>query len=74
MSFLTGLAPLWGNDSMVMTAGHRMYFTMGNQLKAQGYNSWAFHNGAYDYYSRQLTHQNLGYDEWIANETGMTDL
>ena len=74
MSFLTGLAPLWGNDSMVMTAGHRMYFTMGNQLKAQGYNSWAFHNGAYDYYSRQLTHQNLGYNEWIANETGMTDL
>ncbi len=74
MSFLVGLAPLWGNDSMVKTAGHNNYFTMGSQLKRAGYNSWAFHNGAYDYYSRQLTHENLGYDEWIANETGMTDL
>ena len=74
MSFLVGLAPLWGNDSMVKTAGHQMYFTMGNQLLRQGYSGWAFHNGAYDYYSRQLTHQNLGYDEWIANETGMSDL
>ena len=74
MSFLTGLAPQWGDDSMIKTSGHNMHFTMGNRLKAQGYNSWAFHNGAYDYYSRQMTHQNLGYDAWIANETGMADL
>ena len=74
MSYLTGLAPQWGDDSMIMTSGHNMYFTMGNQLKRQGYNSWAFHNGAYDYYSRQMTHQNLGYDAWIANETGMAEL
>ncbi len=74
MAYLTGLAPQWGDDSMIKTSGHNMYFTMGNQLKRQGYNSWAFHNGAYDYYSRQTTHQNLGYDEWIANETGMAEL
>ncbi len=74
MAFLVGLAPQWGDDSMIKTSGHNMYFTMGNQLKRAGYNSWAFHNGAYDYYQRQTTHQNLGYDAWIANETGMADL
>ncbi|MCR5295566.1 MAG: LTA synthase family protein [Lachnospiraceae bacterium] len=74
MSFLTGLAPQWGDGSMLRTAGNHMCFTMGNQLKELEYESWAFHNGAYDYYSRQLTHPNLGYDHWIANETGMAEL
>ncbi len=73
MSFLVGLAPLWGNESMVKTAGHDMHFTMGQSLMRQGYHSWAFHNGAYDYYSRQKTHENLGYEHWIANETGMAE-
>ena len=71
---MTGLAPQWGDDSMILTSGNNNYFTMGNQLQRLGYSSCAFHNGSYDYYSRQNTHENLGYDQWVANETGMGEL
>ena len=74
MAYLCGLAPQWGDESMTNTIGHNMYFTMGNQLQRLGYNSAAFHNGSYDYYERYDTHPNLGYDQWIANETGVGDI
>ena len=70
-AIMTGLAPQWGDDSMILTSGNNNYFTMGNQLQRLGYSSCAFHNGSYDYYSRQNTHENLGYNQWVANETGM---
>ena len=73
-AIMTGLAPQWGDDSMILTSGNNNYFTMGNQLQRLGYSSCAFHNGSYDYYSRQNTHENLGYDQWVANETGMGEL
>ncbi len=74
MAYLCGLAPQWGDESMTNTTHNNMYFTMGNQLQRLGYNSCAFHNGSYDYYTRYETHPNLGYDQWIANETGIGDI
>jgi len=38
-------------------------FTLGNQLKGQGYKCYAFHNGEYTYYGREDSHPNYGY-EW----------
>ena len=73
-ALMTGLAPQWGDDSMILTSGNNNYFTMGNQLQRLGYSSCAFHNGSYNYYSRQNTHENLGYNQWVANETGMGEL
>lgn len=73
-SFLIGLAPLDGVDTMLETVGHNNYFTMGSQLMRQGYFSRAYHSGDYDYYSRNLTHENLGYSKFLALGNGLEDI
>lgn len=73
-SMLMGIAPLMDVRTMPATEGKNLYFTMGNQLQRLGYTGNAFHNGGYTYYSRNLTHQNLGYDEYIAQGSGLEKL
>lgn len=73
-SMLMGIAPLMDVRTMPATEGHNLYFTMGNQLHRLGYTGDAFHNGGYEYYSRHLTHENLGYDKYVALGSGMEDL
>lgn len=73
-SMLMGIAPLKDVRTMPATEGNNLYFTMGNQLQRLGYSGNAYHNGGYKYYSRHLTHKNLGYDEWIAQGSGLEDL
>lgn len=73
-SMLMGIAPLLDVRTMPGTQGHNLYFTMGNQLHRIGYTGNAFHNGGYTYYSRNLTHENLGYDKYIAQGSGLEDL
>lgn len=73
-SFLLGLVPLNGIQSMLDTQGKNLYFTLGNQLQRKGYYSAAYHNGSYDFYSRQLTHTNLGYSTWTAQGNGLETL
>ncbi len=70
---LTGLEPYDGVKSMVESADKNMYFTMGNQLMRLGYFSRAYHNHTYNYYSRDLTHENLGYEKYIGVGTGMEE-
>lgn len=71
VAFTTSLAANHGDDSMIRIQDHNLYFTLGNMLQREGYSSIAFHNGAYDYYSRNETHENLGYNQFLANETGL---
>ena len=71
---LTGLLPSNGYYSMLRTKDDNMYMTIGNELLREGYTSLAFHNGTYDYFSRNLTHCNLGYTRYYANGNGMTGL
>lgn len=59
---LFGLTPTEGGDSVKITADHNNYLTMGNALNRLGYNGWAFHNNTFTYYSRDKTHNNLGYN------------
>jgi len=73
-SMLMGIAPLRDIRTFPETADKNLYFTMGNQLLRLGYNATAFHNGSYTYYSRNETHYNLGYEEYIAFGNGMADL
>ena len=40
-------------------------FTLGNILPSLGYECHAFHNHGYDFYNRDMTHPNFGYD-WHA--------
>ena len=71
---LTSLLPSYGAKSIQKTITNNMYFTIGNSLLREGYSTAAFHNGSYTYYSRYLTHPNLGYETFTANGNGMTGL
>lgn len=57
----SGQIPQSGIWSMSASSEKSMPFTLGNQLKKQGYHTMAFHNHNYDYYDRNLSHTNMGY-------------
>ncbi len=73
-SLLLGLVPNDGETSMMGTIGDNLYFTTGNQFQRLGYTSLVFHNGDYDYYNRDKTHLNLGYDDFLAWGNGLEKL
>ncbi|MGN0638824.1 MAG: sulfatase-like hydrolase/transferase [Huintestinicola sp.] len=73
-SFLTGLVPTHGVDSMYTIRNNNNYFTMGNQLQRLGYTSCAYHNGTFDFYNRDKTHKNLGYDNYLAFGNGLENI
>ena len=61
---MTGVIPTWINNNLSFYDSHKDYmpFELGNQFRALGYTTVAYHNNAYTYYNRHLTHPNLGYD------------
>ena len=81
----TGQIPKSGIWSMEASADNAMPFSLGNQLKKQGYLTRAFHNHDFDYYRRDLSHPNLGYtyeakglglevtDTWPESDIEMVD-
>lgn len=70
-SILTGLIPMGGVKGVKATANKNMYMTIGNSLMREGYFSRAFHNNSYTYYSRNLTHENFGYEKFIGYGNGI---
>ena len=59
-----GLLPQDGGVSFYhMTTRGNTYWTMGQQLNMLGYYGAAFHNNDYQYYTRNVTHNLLGYSE-----------
>jgi len=58
----TGIMPKSGVWSYSESADNYMPFSMGNQLKEEGYETKAYHNNSYRYYDRHLSHPNMGYD------------
>lgn len=70
----TSLIPKSGVWSYRFSRNNHMPFAMGNQLKALGYETRAYHNHTYTYYDRHLTHPNMGYDyKGIGNGLVMED-
>ncbi len=70
-----GMLPTAGGKSFKSTTDHLNYFTIGSQLNREGYYGKAFHNNSYTYYSRHLTHVNLGYsDGFMGWGNGMENL
>lgn len=61
---MTGLLPTWvgSNVSFYASANDDMPFALGNQLRALRYRTGAYHDNIYNYYNRDKTHPNLGYD------------
>jgi phosphoglycerol transferase MdoB-like AlkP superfamily enzyme len=58
----TSLIPKSGVWSMYKSGENSLPFAMGNQLRQLGYKTLAYHNHTYDYYRRDVSHPNLGYD------------
>ena len=61
---LTGLLPTWvgGDVSFWASRYDYMPLALGNQFRALGYQTPAWHNNTYNYYGRNATHPNLSYD------------
>jgi len=72
---LFGFLPTLGGSSVPhMTSHGDTYFTMGQQLNSLGYYGMAFHNNDYQFYSRNTTHNRLGYSEgFMGWGNGMED-
>ena len=69
-----GMLPTAGGMSFKNTADNYNYMTIGSQLDRLGYYGKAFHNNSYKYYSRHLTHVNLGYsDGYMGYGNGMEE-
>ncbi|MCQ2450187.1 MAG: LTA synthase family protein [Clostridia bacterium] len=45
-----------------LSGGTLTYSAFGNLFRSQGYDTYAYHNHTYTYYSRNLSHPNFGYD------------
>ena len=64
-TFCTGLYPNMHNNSGATSFEDSMTkylpFCLGNALKAEGYQTFAYHNNVGEFYSRNLTHPNMGY-------------
>jgi lipoteichoic acid synthase len=58
----TGLLPKAGVWSFSRSGKNYMPFAMGNQFKELGYTTKAYHNHSYNYYNRNITHPNMGYE------------
>ncbi|MCF0135110.1 MAG: sulfatase-like hydrolase/transferase [Lachnospiraceae bacterium] len=70
---MTGLIPTWINGSPAFqVSGYvSMPLGMGWKFAEEGYSIYAFHNNNYTYYSRQITHPNLGYLNWMGYGNGL---
>ena len=69
---LTGLMPKNGGYLSMSKSGQNkndMMFTLSRQLLKKGYKVTGYHNNYYDYYDRNISHPNLGYD-WIGVGNG----
>ncbi len=58
----TGLIPSDSVKSFELSGANAMPFAMGNALGSEGYETTAYHNHTYDYYARDISHPNLGYE------------
>lgn len=64
----TGLIPKSGVWSFSESSSNALPFVMGNQFKAIGYQTRAYHDHSYSYYDRDKSHPNMGYDyEGVGN-------
>ena len=58
----TGLIPKSGVWSYSRSSENYMPFSLGNQFRSLGYTTMAFHDYLYNYYDRDKSHPNMGYD------------
>ena len=70
-----GLLPSNSVDSMMDMTSHRVLLNLPTELYARGYYGVAYHNGTYDYYDRDVTHNRLGFsDGFYGFGNGLEDI
>lgn len=72
-SIFTGIIPTSGVGSILKLTEGSTDFTIGNKLMEEGYFSASYHNGSFDYYSRNITHTKLGYETFEAFGNGLEE-
>ncbi|MBQ7161790.1 MAG: sulfatase-like hydrolase/transferase [Clostridia bacterium] len=70
-SGLTGLVPESGTNSMKRTKKNNLYTSLGNTFSRLGYFTEAYHAHSYTYYDRNETHENFGYQRFVAWGNGI---
>ena len=58
----TSLIPKSGVWSLYRSANNALPFCLGNQFRARGYRTLAYHDHDYAYYNRDVSHPHMGYD------------
>ena len=61
LSLITGLSPGGGHGWCNNAAKKSLPFSFASQFKNLGIQPYAYHNGTYTYYDRNIMHPNLGY-------------
>ena len=64
----TGLIPKSGVWSYSLSSDNYMPFSLGNQFRRDGYSTFAFHDYLYNYYDRDRSHPNMGYDYYALGQ------
>ena len=64
----TGLIPKSGVWSYSLSSENDMPFSLGNQFREEGYATFAFHDYLYNYYDRDRSHPNMGYDYYALGQ------
>lgn len=70
---LTSLLPKESVWSFYKSSKNYLPYVYGNVFKNLGYETYAFHNGQYKYYDRNLSHPNMGY-KYMACGNGLEKL
>ena len=64
----TGLIPKSGVWSYSRSSANYMPFALGTQFQKLGYRTMAFHDYLYDYYDRNWSHPNMGYEYYAMGQ------
>ncbi len=64
----TGLIPKSGVWSYSLSAENEMPFALGRQFRKEGYRTMAFHDYLYNYYDRDKSHPNMGYEYYALGQ------
>jgi len=64
----TGLIPKSGVWSYSLSSENYMPFALGTQFRKEGYRTMAFHDYLYDYYDRDQSHPNMGYEYYALGQ------
>ncbi len=71
MGMFPDLSRSKSDNSFIASSGNALPFTLANSFKSVGAKTYAYHNFLGTYYSRNLSHPNMGYDIFKTPDNGL---